>query len=317
MKIRKKGKTVNLTEEEVKKIINRNKINNFLSEDKESRKTEDKKVKVTSILNKLTTVSNMLRNIPTNLESLSTLNKIEEFLEKIIEDMEDKLENKKEPKTSLKEGKGDDSQYHRKRDGSNPGIEDILKNTCCFNLLTKEEQRKSRQIQDRLEQQLNTDVYSNVNNPTNLGKGTRKMVIFLNNKKFTIDGFIDQVQRDGEDGYCHTIKEYEYNNRLVGNTVIKITTDIVECNDSPTKQKRKQRPGPITGKPKCEIDISPKNIPKENIVDFQEWCLTEKRPGTTIPCYVMNRNEKKYNEVDGIWECETQKCWHYCVPGRR
>jgi len=93
MKIKKKEKTINLTEEEVKKIINKHKINRFLSEDRESRKTEDKIIKVKSILGKLTTLSNMLKTTKYNVESLSTLNKIEEFLEKEIESFEDKLEN--------------------------------------------------------------------------------------------------------------------------------------------------------------------------------------------------------------------------------
>ena len=94
MKIKKDGKLVNLTESEVKKIINQYKIKRFLSEDRESRKSEDKKMKVGSIISKMTILSNMLKTTSTNLESISTLNKIEEFLEKTIEDLEDKIENK-------------------------------------------------------------------------------------------------------------------------------------------------------------------------------------------------------------------------------
>ena len=94
MKIKKDGKLVNLTESEVKKIINQYKIKRLLSEDRESRKSEDKKMKVGSIISKMTILSNMLKTTSTNLESISTLNKIEEFLEKTIEDLEDKIENK-------------------------------------------------------------------------------------------------------------------------------------------------------------------------------------------------------------------------------
>jgi len=94
MKIKKNGKIVNLTETEVKEIINKFKIKRFLSEDRESRKMDDKKMKVGSIITKMTILSNMLKTTATNLESISTLNKIEEFLEKTIEDLEDKIENK-------------------------------------------------------------------------------------------------------------------------------------------------------------------------------------------------------------------------------
>ena len=94
MKIRKDGEVVSLTESEVKEIVKHYKIKRFLSEDRESRKSEDKKMKVGSIISKMTILSNMLKTTSTNLESISTLNKIEEFLEKTIEDLEDKIENK-------------------------------------------------------------------------------------------------------------------------------------------------------------------------------------------------------------------------------
>ena len=94
MKIRKDGEVVSLTESEVKEIVKQYKIKRFLSEDRESRKSEDKKMKVGSIITKMTILSNMLKTTSTNLESISTLNKIEEFLEKTIEDLEDKIENK-------------------------------------------------------------------------------------------------------------------------------------------------------------------------------------------------------------------------------
>ena len=94
MKIRKDGEVVSLTESEVKEIVKQYKIKRFLSEDRASRKSEDKKMKVGSIITKMTILSNMLKTTSTNLESISTLNKIEEFLEKTIEDLEDKIENK-------------------------------------------------------------------------------------------------------------------------------------------------------------------------------------------------------------------------------
>jgi len=91
MEIKKNGKIINLTEEEIKKIVTKHKINKFLSEDKLSRKIDDKKIKVKSIINKLTTISNMLDSTQTNVEALITLNDLEEYLEKKIEDFEEKI----------------------------------------------------------------------------------------------------------------------------------------------------------------------------------------------------------------------------------
>jgi len=100
MKIKKDGKIVELTESEIKDIVNKHKIKRFLSEDRESRKAEDKKLKVGSIITKMTILSNMLKTTSSNLESISTLNKIEEFLEKTIEDLEDKIEHKEAKKVA-------------------------------------------------------------------------------------------------------------------------------------------------------------------------------------------------------------------------
>jgi len=91
MEIKKNGKIINHTEEEIKKIVTKHKINKFLSEDKLSRKIDDKKIKVKSIINKLTTISNMLDSTQTNVEALITLNDLEEYLEKKIEDFEEKI----------------------------------------------------------------------------------------------------------------------------------------------------------------------------------------------------------------------------------
>ena len=54
MKIRKDGEVVSLTESEVKEIVKQYKIKRFLSEDRASRKSEDKKMKVGSIITKMT-----------------------------------------------------------------------------------------------------------------------------------------------------------------------------------------------------------------------------------------------------------------------
>lgn len=120
-------------------------------------------------------------------------------------------------KRVLKEQSGDPTQRHRYRDGSNPGVEEFL------------DDPTNRTIQDRLKNQLNNDIYSNVTNPTNIGKGTRKLFIYFNGRKQTVEQFVDQVQRDGEDGFCHNIELYEYDNRALGHTKITIKTKTVEC----------------------------------------------------------------------------------------
>ena len=49
MKIKKNGKVVDLTESEVKEIVKQYKIKRFLSEDRQSRKSEDKDSKIMSL----------------------------------------------------------------------------------------------------------------------------------------------------------------------------------------------------------------------------------------------------------------------------
>tara|TARA_B100001769_G_C22110648_1_gene600733 strand:- start:4247 stop:4549 length:303 start_codon:yes stop_codon:yes gene_type:complete len=97
MKIKKNGKVVNLTESEIKEIVKQHKIKRFLSEDRESRKSEDKKIKIKSIINKITELTNILKTTDTNSESLQTLHQLEMAIEKEIERLEDRI-NKKEIK---------------------------------------------------------------------------------------------------------------------------------------------------------------------------------------------------------------------------
>lgn len=97
MKIRKNGTVINLTESEIKEIVKQYKIKSFLSEDRQSRRSLDRKSKIDSIINKMKELTNILNTTESNLESISTYNRIEEFLERTIEDFEDKI-NKKESK---------------------------------------------------------------------------------------------------------------------------------------------------------------------------------------------------------------------------
>ena len=76
--------------------------------------------------------------------------------------------------------------YHRFRDGGNPGIEDFFKTPT------------NDSIARELENQLETDPYAK-NTKTNIGKGTRKMMILFNAKRMTPEQFINQVQEDANE----------------------------------------------------------------------------------------------------------------------
>ena len=97
MKIRKDGIVVDLNESEVKEIVKQYKIKKYLTEDRESRMLEDRKIKIKSIINKITELTNILKSAETNTESLDTLHKIEKAIESEIGRLEDKI-NKKEIK---------------------------------------------------------------------------------------------------------------------------------------------------------------------------------------------------------------------------
>jgi len=151
---------------------------------------------------------------------------------------------------------------HRYRDGSNPGIEDLLDFYCrscemdprASGVLTND----GRKLQDRLIYQLNNDIYANPENPTNFGRGTRrgKLRIVFNGREMKVEQFVDQIQRDFEDGYCHKIRNYEYNNRVLGRTKIMINTETREC-----KKSIEPSPSPVNRK---EISYYGKICPKPN-----------------------------------------------------
>ena len=100
MKIKKDGIVVDLNESEVKEIVKQYKIKKYLTEDRESRKAEDKKIKIKSIINKITELTNILKSTQTNSESLQTLHQLEMAIEKEIERLEDRINKKEEKKQS-------------------------------------------------------------------------------------------------------------------------------------------------------------------------------------------------------------------------
>jgi hypothetical protein len=170
------------------------------------------------------------------------------------------------------------------------------------------------------------------------GKG--KIVIIFNGEKFKEPGaFMFKIQRDSKSGICYKITSYEYNNRILINTQIKITAEVVECKKTtePIKISGGTTPIKISGgtgndqtkpKPKvgCRYKIVVPRRPKtynggvsegsapgepydsEYIRGFQEFCsrkgLWKKdlNNGTTVPC--------SSKSIDGKWGCCSQTCYN-------
>ena len=94
MKIQKNGKTINLTEKEAKKIINKYKINKFLNEDRISRVKNKKATRITEIIDQLRELNEMLKTTEYGSEVNKILGEIDSCVETQIEKIEDKLSGK-------------------------------------------------------------------------------------------------------------------------------------------------------------------------------------------------------------------------------
>ena len=188
----------------------------------------------------------------------------------------------------LKEAKDDETQYHRFQEGGDPGIEPFLENPMKEN------------IADELQHQLDKDKYAKgpeALRNTNLGKGTGKLFIFFNGQKMTPSQFIDQVQEDASEGYCHTINSYEYNNRVLASTKITITTKTGDCKKTAPNNVKKTTP-----KKACKHS---KNIKLDNVKSFQNGCI---RRGKYYAEYA-DGSTSKCSKVDGIIGCCTATCY--------
>jgi hypothetical protein len=195
----------------------------------------------------------------------------------------------------LQEANDDESQNHRYRQGADPGIEDFFSNPMDENLA------------DELQHQLEEDKFAGgpeLLRGTNIGKGTRNMFIFFNGVKMTPAQFIDQVQEDASEGFCHTIENYEYDNRVLRSTKITIKTNIGKC------KKEEPKPGPTPQpkpqpKPKKACKHSTKQVIVDNVKSFQKYCISkglyyaEYTDGTTSKC----------STVDGVIGCCTATCY--------
>jgi len=189
----------------------------------------------------------------------------------------------------------DDQNTHRYDKGEqSPGIEKFLGNP------------SDEKISTGLLNQLRNDPF---------GKG--KIVIIFNGEKFKEPGsFLFKIQSDSKAGKCYEITNYDYNNRVLLNTQIKITANGVECK----KQKPSPTPGPgpkpnpipPTPKKYCKHKISNPfergEFSKGSLKGFQEFCnrnglwKKEFSDGTTAPCTTK--------DMDGKWGCCSQTCYN-------
>ena len=190
----------------------------------------------------------------------------------------------------------DDQNTHRYDKGEqSPGIEKFLTNP------------NDDTISNGLLNELRNDPY---------GKG--KIVIIFNGEKFKEPGaFMYKIQTDFQGGKCYQITNYEYNNRFILNTQIKITANGVECKkQNPTPPK----PGPTPPKP---VPPTPKKVgckhtisnpfergefSKGSIKGFQDFCskyglwYKELSDGSKVPC--------TSKDIDGKWGCCSQTCYN-------
>ena len=196
----------------------------------------------------------------------------------------------------------DDQNTHRYDKGEqSPGIEKFLSNP------------SDEKISTGLLNQLRNDPF---------GKG--KIVIIFNGEKFKEPGsFLFKIQSDSKAGKCYEITNYDYNNRILLNTQIKITANGVECKkqNSPVKPPVKvsggtgnnqTKPTPIP-KPKkyCKVKLPKPNsfadVSPNQIKQIQQFCSRNKNlwfkrytDGTTGVC--------TSKDIDGKIGCCTLTC---------
>jgi hypothetical protein len=210
-------------------------------------------------------------------------------------------------KRVLKEDDVIERDRHRHEIGTRqPGIEKFLSNP------------DDKVVADYLSGQLNDDPYTK-----NRMDISRRISIILNGMKMTPDQFINNIERDYSAGKCHQIKFYEYNNRILGKTQIKIDTTPGACkkdevvttttpntnpgtgNKSPNKTKKKKQ---------CQLSISrPKGWVNGGTAEmaWQKRCIqrgmykAKYTDGTIEDC--------GSNKVDGLWGC----CSMYCYSNGR
>ena len=179
------------------------------------------------------------------------------------------------------------------RGEQSPGIEKFLTNPM------------DTKVENGLMNQLRNDPY---------GKG--KIIIFFNGERKAEPGsFIQKIQSDYRGGKCYEITNYEYNNRILLNTQIKITANGVECKKQKPTPKPEPKPNPVPPTPNkvgCKHTISNPFERGEfsggSIKGFQEYCskyglwYKELSDGSKVPC--------TSKDIDGKWGCCSQTCYN-------
>ena len=177
----------------------------------------------------------------------------------------------------------DEQNTHRYSQGvESPGIEQYLTNPV------------DKTISNGLSNQLRNDPY---------GKG--KIVIFFNGEKFKEPAaFMNKIQNDFNAGNCYEITNYEYNNRILLNTQIKITAKSGKCKKEEVKPvNTTPTPPPIKRKkpsPKCKYEIKlPVNL------------LNKYFEGGDMKSKIFSFQKRYCNKMkpNGIWGCATQTCY--------
>ena len=171
----------------------------------------------------------------------------------------------------------DEQNTHRYSQGvESPGIEQYLTNPV------------DKTISNGLSNQLRNDPY---------GKG--KIVIIFNGVKFKEPGaFMNKILNDFNSDNCYEITNYEYNNRILLNTQIKITAKSGKCKkeEVPVKQNKKEE---VPVKNKCKYKIK-----------HPEGLLNRFYAGGDMKSKI-ERFQKRHCKgmPDGIWGCDTQTCY--------
>jgi hypothetical protein len=107
----------------------------------------------------------------------------------------------------------------------------------------------------------------------------------------------DEVQEDAKEGICHTITSYEYNNRLLKSTLIKVRTNEGQCAKAGSSTKPK--------KTTKACKHSTKQVVLDNVKGFQRWCISS---GNYYAEYT-DGSTSKCSKVDGIIGCCTATCY--------
>lgn len=191
--------------------------------------------------------------------------------------------------------------YHRYRQGGDPGVEDFLNDPL------------NKALADELQHQLEDDKYAKGPESlrkTNLGQGTRNLFVYFNGVKMTPSQFIDQVEEDAKEGYCHKIKDYEYKNRMVNHTKITINTEQGPC-ETPVPATPKKAVKPCKHEMPRENDIL--RLGFEDVRDFQQWC---KYKDIYYSDYA-DGTKKECTEIDGIIGCCTATCYSFRMDKMR